>query len=381
MTVDPLPTRRATSCSCTRPSATTRSRTTRPTSRPGRSAPASTAGRSRPGGSPSCQPSGASRRSRDCPWSRLGDRVLGRRPDPRRAAAAGERAQPPGSRSPRGPARHAGRARAEVRLPAARRQGDRRVRGGRLRAAPDVGRATAGRGRTPWRSASSSTACGARGGDGGRPRAPARPRPPCPTSRSRSSTATATRRSRPRASARPPSWPPGWRPRARPTAVRDAAGAHPADRGTARSRAWPGAGRRPRPPRGAPGRVGGRRVPHPRGPPRPGRAAGAHRGALGRAAGGEAMDAFARAWRTGWTRSWPPSRRWEVSRAVAVVHGGAIGELRRQATASRPFAFVHAENTSRPGSCPPGGGRLLRSFNDRPTSRRAARGERATPPA
>ncbi len=33
-------------------------------------------------------------------------------------------------------------------------------------------------------------------------------------------------------------------------------------------------------------------------------------------------------------------------RAVAVVHGGVIGELCRQATGSRPFAFVHAENCS-----------------------------------
>lgn len=34
------------------------------------------------------------------------------------------------------------------------------------------------------------------------------------------------------------------------------------------------------------------------------------------------------------------------ARAVAVVHGGVIGELCRQATDSRPFAFVHAENCS-----------------------------------
>lgn len=34
------------------------------------------------------------------------------------------------------------------------------------------------------------------------------------------------------------------------------------------------------------------------------------------------------------------------ARAVAVVHGGVIGELCRQATESRPFAFVHAENGS-----------------------------------
>jgi probable phosphoglycerate mutase len=34
------------------------------------------------------------------------------------------------------------------------------------------------------------------------------------------------------------------------------------------------------------------------------------------------------------------------ARAVAVVHGGVIGELCRQATSSRPFAFVHADNCS-----------------------------------
>lgn len=34
------------------------------------------------------------------------------------------------------------------------------------------------------------------------------------------------------------------------------------------------------------------------------------------------------------------------ARAVAVVHGGVIGELCRQATESRAFAFVHAENCS-----------------------------------
>lgn len=32
--------------------------------------------------------------------------------------------------------------------------------------------------------------------------------------------------------------------------------------------------------------------------------------------------------------------------AIAVVHGGVIGELCRQATGSRPFAFVHADNCS-----------------------------------
>jgi probable phosphoglycerate mutase len=51
--------------------------------------------------------------------------------------------------------------------------------------------------------------------------------------------------------------------------------------------------------------------------------------------------------------------------AVAVVHGGVIGELARQATSSRPFAFVHADNCSITRLVVFGDGRqLLRSFND-----------------
>jgi len=50
---------------------------------------------------------------------------------------------------------------------------------------------------------------------------------------------------------------------------------------------------------------------------------------------------------------------------VAVVHGGVIGELCRQATGSRPFAFVHADNGSITRLVVFTGGRLLlRSFND-----------------
>jgi probable phosphoglycerate mutase len=50
---------------------------------------------------------------------------------------------------------------------------------------------------------------------------------------------------------------------------------------------------------------------------------------------------------------------------VAVVHGGVIGELCHQATGSRPFAFVHADNTSISRLVAlPDGRRLLRSFND-----------------
>ncbi len=51
--------------------------------------------------------------------------------------------------------------------------------------------------------------------------------------------------------------------------------------------------------------------------------------------------------------------------AAAVLHGGVIGELCRQATDSRPFAFVHADNASISRLAVFADGRqLLRSFND-----------------
>jgi len=57
---------------------------------------------------------------------------------------------------------------------------------------------------------------------------------------------------------------------------------------------------------------------------------------------------------------------------AAVVHGGVIGEACRQATDSRPFAFVHADNGSLTRLVAFGGERrLLRSFND--TAHLAAR--------
>jgi len=50
---------------------------------------------------------------------------------------------------------------------------------------------------------------------------------------------------------------------------------------------------------------------------------------------------------------------------VAVVHGGVIGDLCRQATGSRPFAFLHADNASLSRLVVFADGRwLLRSFND-----------------
>ena len=51
--------------------------------------------------------------------------------------------------------------------------------------------------------------------------------------------------------------------------------------------------------------------------------------------------------------------------ALAVLHGAVIGQLCRQATESRPFAFVHADNGSVSRLVVQADGRwLLRSFND-----------------
>jgi len=50
---------------------------------------------------------------------------------------------------------------------------------------------------------------------------------------------------------------------------------------------------------------------------------------------------------------------------AAFLHGGVIGEVCRQATQSRPFAFIHADNCSISRLVVLGNGRwLLRSFND-----------------
>ena len=51
--------------------------------------------------------------------------------------------------------------------------------------------------------------------------------------------------------------------------------------------------------------------------------------------------------------------------AVAIAHGGVIGEICRQATASRPFAFVHMDNASVSRLVVHANGRwMLRSFNE-----------------
>jgi probable phosphoglycerate mutase len=53
------------------------------------------------------------------------------------------------------------------------------------------------------------------------------------------------------------------------------------------------------------------------------------------------------------------------ARVAAIVHGGVIGEICRQATGSRPFAFVHSDNGSITRLIVLGDGTwLLRSFND-----------------
>jgi probable phosphoglycerate mutase len=50
---------------------------------------------------------------------------------------------------------------------------------------------------------------------------------------------------------------------------------------------------------------------------------------------------------------------------AAVVHGGVIGELCRQASGSRAFAFVHADNGSLTRIVLlPNGHRWVRSFNE-----------------
>ena len=52
-------------------------------------------------------------------------------------------------------------------------------------------------------------------------------------------------------------------------------------------------------------------------------------------------------------------------RVAAIVHGGVIGEVCRQATGSRPFAFVHSDNGSFTRLIVSAeGGWLLRSFNE-----------------
>lgn len=79
--------------------------------------------------------------------------------------------------------------------------------------------------------------------------------------------------------------------------------------------------------------------------------------------GAESMDGFAARVRTGAEKVVAATGPGRV--AVAFVHGGVIGEVCRQATHSRPFAFVHSDNCSITRLVRFADGRwLLRSFND-----------------
>lgn len=79
--------------------------------------------------------------------------------------------------------------------------------------------------------------------------------------------------------------------------------------------------------------------------------------------GAEASEPFSARVRTGLLRV--AEAAGPGATAVAVVHGGVIGELCRQATDSRPFAFLHAENGSLTRLIVwPDGGLTLQGFND-----------------
>jgi probable phosphoglycerate mutase len=79
--------------------------------------------------------------------------------------------------------------------------------------------------------------------------------------------------------------------------------------------------------------------------------------------GAEAMDDLAARARIGIASI--VDRAGPDASAVAVVHGGVIGELCRQATGSRPFAFIHSDNASISRIVVlPDGRWMLRSFND-----------------
>jgi probable phosphoglycerate mutase len=79
--------------------------------------------------------------------------------------------------------------------------------------------------------------------------------------------------------------------------------------------------------------------------------------------GAEPMEAFEERTRRGLLRVVELTGPGRV--AAAVVHGGVIGELTRQATGSPRLSFIHAENTSITRIVVFADGRwLLRSFND-----------------
>jgi probable phosphoglycerate mutase len=79
--------------------------------------------------------------------------------------------------------------------------------------------------------------------------------------------------------------------------------------------------------------------------------------------GAERMEALAERVGAGLERLLRETRPGGIS--VAVLHGGVIGEIARQLTRSRPFAFIHADNASISRLVAfAEGPRLLRSFNE-----------------
>ena len=79
--------------------------------------------------------------------------------------------------------------------------------------------------------------------------------------------------------------------------------------------------------------------------------------------GAETMEAFEQRTRAGIARILDGLQ--PGATVAAVLHGGVIGELCRQASDSRPFAFVHADNGSLTRLVVmPDGRRWLRTFNE-----------------
>jgi 2,3-bisphosphoglycerate-dependent phosphoglycerate mutase len=79
--------------------------------------------------------------------------------------------------------------------------------------------------------------------------------------------------------------------------------------------------------------------------------------------GAETMEQLAERVRAGIDKVVEQTGRGKV--ALVFIHGGIIGEICRQATSSRPFAFVHSDNCSITRIVRFADGRwLLRSFND-----------------
>ena len=79
--------------------------------------------------------------------------------------------------------------------------------------------------------------------------------------------------------------------------------------------------------------------------------------------GAEPMEAFAARVKAGMEALLERVQPGQV--VAAFLHAAVIGELCRQATGSRPFAFIHVDNGSLSRLVVLGSGRwLLRSFND-----------------